>query len=529
MTASNANLESKNARNSAKRVAKNTGFLYARMAITVFISLYITRLVIGSLGVEDFGVYNLVAGMVAMLVFLNAAMASATQRFMSYARGQKDNDKQKNIFNVSIVLHLIVAFLVITLIEVVGYFLFDGVLDIPVNRIEAAKFVFHFMVVSTFFTIISVPYDAVINARENMFFVAVIGVSEAFLKLGVAVYITFTDYDKLISFGLLMAGVAITVLLIKVVYCHINYIEVELHIKKYFNLTLFKEMGGFASWSFLGTSTSMLSFYGQGIVLNVFFGPIVNAAQAVAAQVNGQLSAFSTIMMQALNPMIVKSEGSGNRELMLKASLLGAKLSFFLLMMFCIPVMVEMPIIFNFWLGNTPEHTVVFCQLLLIKTLIYQLVLPLNTSIRAVGNIKDYEIIKSSISFMPLIVSYILFSLGFPAYIIYLVFIVEAIISSSITLYFCKKLCNLDIKIFVINTFLRCVISFVTVLALVNFVGFFIENDFIRLIVKTIFSMFTFVFVVFYIGFSKKEREVNTEVIKKISAKMKFKLLKNNV
>jgi len=511
--------ETSTAHNSAKRVAKNTGFLYLRMAITVFISLYVTRLVLGSLGIEDFGIYNLVAGMVAMLVFLNAAMAAASQRFMSYAQGEGNTDKQKNIFNVSVLLHFFIGIAVVLLLEVVGYFLFENVLDIPQNRMQAAKYVFQFMVVSTFFTIISVPYDAVINAHENMLFVAITGVLEAFIKLAIAIYITYTDFDKLISFGLLMAVSAIVMLLIKRIYCHKNYSEVDINVNKYFDKKLFKEMGGFASWSFLGSSTSMLSFYGQGIVLNMFFGPVVNAAQAVAAQVNGQLSAFSTTMMQALNPMIVKSEGRGDRGLMLKASLLGAKLSFFLLMMFCVPVLAEMPTLFKWWLGDYPAHAIIFCQLLLVKTLIYQLVLPLNTSIQAVGDIKTYEISKSFLAFFPLIIGYMFFSMGLPAYFIYIVFIVEALFSSIITLFFCRRYCDLNIREFVVNVFIRCVLSFIIVLLLVFSVGGIIENDFIRLIVKTSSSIMIFVFTVYFIGLNKEEKHMSIMIIKKIWTK----------
>lgn len=503
-----------------KKVAVNTGFLYFRMLITVFISLYITRLLLGSLGVKDFGIYNLVAGMISMLVFLNAAMTSATQRFMSYAQGENETNKQKKIFNVSIILHLIIGFVLVLFIEIIGYFLIDSTLDIPVNRIDAAKYVFHFMVISTFFVVISVPYDAVINARENMFFVAVVGVVEAFLKLAVAVFVTYTENDKLITFGLLMALVSILILITKRIYCHKNYTEVEINIKKHFDYNLFKEMGRFASWSFLGTSSSMVSFYGQGVLLNIFFGPIVNAAQAIAAQVNGQLSAFSTTMMQALNPMIVKSEGSGDRKLMLKASLFGAKVSFFLTMMFCVPVMVEMPVLFTLWLGEVPQHTIVFCQLLLVKTMVYQLVLPLNTSIGAVGNIKGYELIKSSVAVMPLIISYFLFSLGYPAFYIYIVFIGEACVSSIITLYFCKKHCGLNIKEYLSNVFLRCLCSIVIVVVLVSSVNFLLDDELIRVLVKTTLFVFIFVLSLLLVGFNKEERSILTITMKSLYTKI---------
>jgi len=314
----------------AKRVAKNTGILYVRMAITVFLSLYITRLVLAALGAENFGIFNLVGGAIAMLSFLNGAMSSASQRFMSYAQGEGDHKKQKYIFNVSTLLHFFIAIAVVILLELAGYFFFNGLLKIDPDRMYAAKIIYQFLIVSTFFTVISVPYDAVINAHENMLFVAITGIIESILKLGIAFYITYTNFDKLISYGLLMASLAILMLIIKQIYCHIKYEEVTINIRKYRDKDIFKEMTGFAGWSFLGSSSSLIANYGQGIVLNIFFGTFVNAAQGISIQVSGQLSAFATTMMKALNPVLAKSEGAGNRKLMIKASMIGSKVSFFM-------------------------------------------------------------------------------------------------------------------------------------------------------------------------------------------------------
>jgi O-antigen/teichoic acid export membrane protein len=515
------NKNKENAHQGAKRVAKNTGFLYARMAITVFISLYVTRLILSSLGAEDFGIYNLVGGMVAMLMFLNAAMAAASQRFMSYAQGEGDISKQKNIFNVSTLLHFFIAIALVLFLEFVGYFLFEYVLTIPIERLVAAKYVFHFMVLSTFFTVISVPYDAVINAHENMLLVAVVGVFESFLKLAIAIYITDTNFDKLIVFGMLMALSTILLLIIKLIYCHKNYIEVEVNVKKYFDRKLFKEMRNFASWSFLGSATSMLSFYGQGIVLNIFFGPIVNAAQAIAAQINGQMSAFSTTMLKALNPMIVKSEGSGDRALMLKASMLGAKLSFFLLMFFCIPVMIEMPYIFSFWLTDVPDYSIIFCQLLLVTNLITQLFLPLRTAIAAVGNIKKMEIYTSFLNIFPLPICYAIFTLGFTPYTLYIVYIIQQIILAIIVLKFCKINCGLLVSNFLGDVIARCITTFIIILGITLCVSQYINNPKLSLVTVIATNCVCFIFSTWYIGFNKLERSNNKNMVKKIVLKFK--------
>ncbi|WFO15301.1 hypothetical protein M601_015935 [Cellulophaga baltica 4] len=491
----------------AKRVAKNTGFLYARMAITVFISLYTTRLILAALGATDFGIFNLVAGAIAMLAFLNSAMALATQRFMSYAEGKGDFDAQVGIFNVSIGLHLIIAVLVVLFMEGAGYFLFDGILEIPENRLYAAKFIFQCMVLSTFIGIISVPYDAVINAHENMFLVAILGIVEALIKLAIALYVTTTGFDKLISYGLLMAVMTIILLIIRRVYCHLKYEEVKINVRKYYSKALFKEMGNFAGWTFLGSSTSIISFYGQGLVLNMFFGPRVNAAHGISNQVSGQLGAFSTTMLKALNPVIAKSEGAGNRATMLKITEMGSKVSFFLLLILYVPVLIEMPYIFNLWLKEVPEYTIIFCRLLLIKNLIQQLFVSVDTSIRAVGNIRGFQISSAIASIFPLLICAGLFTIELPAYYLYIVFMLHAVINAYIILYFANKHCDLQYKPFMQNVVVRCFTTFILMAGCSLIPLFFMDEGFIRLITIGVLSFITYILFIWNIGFGKKEKE----------------------
>ena len=504
----------------ANRVAKNTLILYARMAITVFISLYATRLVLLALGAADFGVFNVVGGAIAMLTFLNAAMASATQRFMSYAQGEGNDQKQKNIFNVSVLLHFFIAIAVVLLLEGAGYFLFNGVLKIDADRMDEAKLIFQFLIVSTFFTIVSVPYDAVINAHENMLFVAILGILESILKLSIAFFITYTAFDKLASYGLLMASLAVLLLIIRRIYCHRKYEEVEINIRKHFDKELFKKMTSFAGWSFLGSSSSMIANYGQGIVINMFFGTVVNAAQGVAGQVSGQLGVFANVMLKALNPVIAKSEGAGDRNLMLKASLLGSKVSFFMLMFFYIPVLIEMPLIFKFWLKEVPEYAIIFCRLLLIRNLIEQLFLTLSFSIAAVGNIRQFQIVKSGLNFLPLLVSYILFSYAYPPYFLYLVFITYSIFNAGVILFFSKKYCGLSILSFLKYTASRVFVSFVLIVTVAVLPVLFMPEGLIRFLLVSGISFIAFLVIVWFVGLRNEEREIFGRMIKNITDKI---------
>lgn len=506
----------------AKRVAKNTGFLYARMAITVFISLYSTRLVLAALGATDYGIFTVVAGAIAMLTFLNAAMTSSTQRFMSFAEGKGDFKAQVSIFNVSVLLHWIIGLTVIILLEIAAYFLFDGVLEIPENRIYAAQVIYQCMVLSTFFRIISVPYDAVINAHENMFFVAVLGVFEAFIKLGIAFYITSTVFDSLIAYGFLMALLEIVLLLIRRVYCHRSYSEVIINIRKHYDTGLFKEMGNFAGWSFLGSSTTMFSQYGQGVVLNMFFNPKINASHGIANQISGQMGAFATTMLKALSPAITKSEGAGGRANMLKMTLLGSKISFLLLIVMTIPVLIEMPFIFEFWLVDVPPYAILFSRMILINKLIEQLFVPIDTAIRAVGKIKDYQIAISILAILPLPICASFFYFDFPPYFLYVVLMFYVVSHAIIILYYAQKYCGLTIASFFKQTFFRSSMTFSMIIVLSYLPVFFMTEGFIRLVVVVIISVVVFLLASWYIALTTNEKQQLEPILKNLLNKVKY-------
>lgn len=512
----------------AKRVAKNTGFLYARMAITVFISLYSTRLVLAALGITDFGIFNVVAGAISMLTFLNAAMSSATQRFMSFAEGKGDFQAQVGIFNVSVLLHWVIGFAVVLLLELAALFLFDGILEIPKDRMYAAKVIYQCMVFSTFFKIISVPYDAVINAHENMFLVAVLGVLEAFLKLGIAVYITYAQFDGLITYGFLMAIMAVVLLIIRRLYCHRTYDEVTVNIRKHYKKTLFNEMGSFAGWSFLGSSTSMIANYGQGIVLNMFFGPVVNAAQGIANQVSGQLGAFSTTMLSALNPAIAKNEGAGKRSSMLKMTAMGSKMSFFLLAFMCVPVLVDMPYILNLWLKDVPAYAVIFCRLLLLRNLIELITYPLSMSIKAVGNIKEFQIASTLLNIVPLCLAFIFFKWGYAPYFLYYIFIGYSLVNGMMILRYAQKYTGIAVADFLLNVVLRCFLVLFLGLLMTSIPFVFMEENIVRLLVGIIISVLTISGFIYFIGLKSEERVLLLNLLNSISLSFKNKFLSKN-
>lgn len=424
----------------AHRVIKNTGYLYAKMGITMFVSLYTTRLILNGLGAADFGIFNIVGGAIAMLGFLNAAMASATQRFMSYAEGEGNKEKQKYIFNISIVLHAAIAAIVGIALVGAGYFFFNGVLNIPADRIFAAQVVYGSLIISTMFTVMSVPYDAALNAHENMRYYALVGILESFLKLAVAFACVYTASDKLIVYGILMACIPLFTLSIMRVYCHKHYEECTLAPRRYYDKTLMKEMTGFAGWTFTTTATSMATQYGFGIVINHFFGVLLNAAQGIAGQLSGMLMAFSANAQKAFNPILVKSEGGGDRKSLIYGTIVGCKVSFFIFGLFSLPFILMMPEILKIWLANVPEWAVLFCRLQLLRTLLEQITLNLTTALNAEGNIKSYSIVRSVLYILPLILTIICFRCGGQPYWMYILWILFwCILGGICALYYCRK------------------------------------------------------------------------------------------
>ena len=503
------------------RVFKNTAILYARMAITVVISLYSTRLILNALGAEDFGLFNLVGGAIAMLGFLNGSMAAATQRFISFSQGAGDFEKVKRIFNMSILLNAGVAILAVVLLEIAGYFFFHSVFNISPDRVGVGKLIYQFMVASTFVTILSVPYEAVITSHENMLFFAVISILEAVLKLAIAFYITYAKADHLYLYGLMTAILSVILLIIRRIYCKRKYPECAINVKQHYDMGLFKEMTGFAGWSLLGSASSMIANYGQGIVLNMFFGTLVNAAQGISSQISGQLAVFSLTLVKVVNPIIDKSEGGKNREGMLNAAMALGKFSFILMMILYIPFMIEAKFIFTLWLKTIPDYTIIFCRLLFVKLLIEYLFSPLNLAIMAVGKIKSYQIISTILTIFPLPISIVFFYFKFPPFFLYIIFLIYAIANSVIVLYFAKINCKLSIKRFITENVLVCFFSSLILLfsCLIPFI--LMESSIFRALFVFFIALAEGLLVIYFKGVSVNQRK---DIFK--SMRLKIKALK---
>lgn len=504
----------------ANKVIKNTGFLYAKMGITVFISLYTTRLLLSALGAIDFGIFNVVGGAIAMLGFLNAAMAGATQRFMSIAEGEGKPEKKKAIFNISIVLHLVIAVIVGLVLLIAGYFFFNGILNIPDNRVYAAKVVYGSMIISTMFAVMTVPYEAVLNSYENMLYYAIVGVIESSLKLAVAFIVVYAMQDKLIIYGILMALISVLVMVIMRVYCHRHYEECIFAPKHYWDRSLMKAMTGFAGWNLLNNASRMISQYGMSVVLNSFFGAVLNAAQGISNQISGQLMAFSTTMIKAVSPMIAKSEGAGEREKMLNASLLSAKYGYLLFAIFAVPFLLETPYILDIWLEKVPDWAVVFVRLQLILLLIEQLTLMIGRSVEVQGDIKVYFALQSFLNVLPIILAYLFFSLGFPPYYLYIIWIlIVGIISGGVAVYFAKLKCGLKYSDLVRKVLYPSLLPTAGMLILGVIPIYWLDESFLRLLFVATLTTISF-FLLTYVIMPQEERLVISRLIPLLKTKI---------
>lgn len=436
----------------SSRILRNTGYLYLKMAITVFFSLYTTRLVLASLGEVDYGIFNIVGGAISMLLFLNVAMAGATQRFLNYSEGEGDREKQRKVFNISIVLHVGVALAIGLLLLLSGLFFFHGILNIPGDRLDAAKVIYGSLIVSTLFTVMTVPYDAVINAHENMGYYAVVGILESLLKFGVALLTVRYGGDKLVFYGILMACIPLITMTILRTYCHRKYDECVVSPRDYWDTALFKEMSGYAGWNFLGAMSSVVGNHGNGVVLNHFFGVVLNAALGVANQLNGMLLSFSNSMLKALNPVIVKKEASGDRVSMLRYSFLGCKYSYLLFSIFTVPFLIETPFILDLWLKDVPPWAVIFTRFQIIRTMLEQLTISLATSLAAHGVIKQYNIASLVFNLIQIPILCLLFSMGASPIWYYVVIIsVMVIVEELVKLYYTHRLCGMRYADFAVS------------------------------------------------------------------------------
>lgn len=393
-----------------KRVAKNTLLLYGRMILLLLVSLYTSRIVLAALGFDDYGIYNVVAGAVTMFAFINAAMGNASSRYITFAIGKGDHDHSINVFNSSILVHALIALLIIILAETVGLWFLYNKMVIPAERFTAAFWVFQLSVISCVAIILCVPFNATIIAYEKMGAFAYISILDAVLKLGIAFAITVTTSDRLILYALLYLGVNLLNIVIYQIYC-IRKFEI-VRFRKLKDYSILKEMTGFAGWSLIGNLAYLGYTQGLNLLLNIFFGPVVNAARGIAYQIQGAVKGFITNFQMAVNPQITKSYATEDYTRLHNLIIFGSKFSFCLLLCIILPISLDIQPILDLWLKNVPHYSAPFAILTMAALLIDTLSNPLGIANNATGKIRNYQIVEGGTLLLIVPVSYIVLKCG---------------------------------------------------------------------------------------------------------------------
>lgn len=435
-----------------KKIAKNTLMLYFRMILTMFVSLYTSRIVLNVLGVEDYGTYNVVGGIVTTFGFINGAMSSATQRFLSFDIGKNDYTQLRKTFNATRTIHLGITLLIFVLAETIGLWFVQTQLKLPEGRAGAAVWIYHFAVLSFMLSIYQVPYNALIFARERMNIYAYLSIVEVTLKLLIVFLLNWIIFDKLILYGILTFSVSLFMIVFYRIYCWKHYDETHFEFVK--DKSLYKTLISYSGWNLFGNIAVVAKSQGVTILLNIFFGTVVNAAQAISNQISGAVSQFVFNFQIASNPQIIKSYASREKEYMNQLMIRTSKFSFYLLYILALPIMLEAQYIIRLWLKMVPPYTVLFTILILISILIDTVSGPLMIGIQATGEIKLYQTIVGLLQILILPLSYLFFSLGEPPESTFVV----SILISMLALIFRLKLIKKQMQEFVIHQFVYDVV-----------------------------------------------------------------------
>lgn len=493
-------------------VVKNTIMLYFRQILIMLVSLYTVRVVLNVLGAEDYGIYNVVAGVVTMFGFISGAMATASQRYFSFDLGKNDIEHLKITFNVTFQIYIILALIIITLAETLGVWFVNHWLVIPLERMTAANWIFQAAIVSFLLTLITTPYMACIIAHENMNVYAYVSIIETGLKLGIVFLLKVLPYDKLAVYGLLLSAVALINTSIYRLYCHKHYVECKLHFVK--DKALFKEIISYSGWNLFGASVGVVKNQIINILLNMSFGAVVNAARAVASQVNSAVTSFSHNFSTALRPQIIKTYAAEQKDECKRLVYRGCRFTFYLMYIFALPLILEMDIILKFWLKNPPEFAVIFTRLALIDAVIDSISFPLMTIAQATGKIKFYQGVVGGILLCNLPVSYIVLKLGAPAYSVMIIAICITFFAFIVRLFIVRKLAGLSIKQFITNTAISCVVVAVISAVIPVIICFNMDESWLRFLIVGFISVLCTIISVLYIGMTKIERIAIVEKVK---------------
>lgn len=487
-----------------KRIAKNTILLYIRMFFAMVVQLFTSRIVLNTLGVTDYGIYNVVGGVVTMLGFLNGTMSVATQRYLTFELGRNNFSRLQTIFSTTLQIHAMLSAILILFAETVGLWFLNYKMQIPIERQEAAFWVFQCSILASVVSIMSVPYNADIIAHEKMSAFAYISILEIVLKLVIVYLLVLSPIDKLILYAILTLLVQLLIRLCYSYYCNKHFAESKY--KHCLDKRLFKELTSFAGWNLTPNIVAVLNNQGMNILLNLFFGPAVNAARGIAVQVQSSMNQLCGNFQMAINPQIIKSyaaeEYNRTKSLMFRS----ARFSFYLLFIMALPMLCETNYVLTLWLKIVPENTVIFVRIMIGCILLWTFTNPMCTVADATGNIKRMNLVHSLIVVLALPASWIALKCGAPAYSAFLLVFLSEIISAIVRLYILRSLTGFSVMSFTKEVFLRAFLVACISCILPIALCLIMDSNFLRLVLTILLSVICVAIIGYIIGITKEER-----------------------
>lgn len=501
-----------------KRIAKNTLFLYIRMFVTMAVTLYTSRVILQALGVDDFGLFNVIAGVISMMGILNSAMSVATNRYLAFELGKSGEQSEvlHKTFCINFKIYIILCVVFAVLAETVGLWFVNSSLNIPAERILAANWVYQFMIVSVVAGLLVTPYNAAIIAHEQMSIYAYMSLFDVFMKLAIVYALSLTSFDRLIVYGALFSLVSCLTTFAYYIYCKIHYAECKY--TSYKDPKLFRELISYTGWNLFGSGAAIARDQGLNMVLNIFFGTAVNAARGLAAQVNSAVSVFFSNFFSAVRPQITKLYASECLEEMYILVARSSRFSYYLILLLALPIFIETPNILTIWLGTVPKNTVEFARLVILTTAVDAIANPLMTVAHATGKIKLYQSAVGTITILTLPVSYVFLKLGYPPVTVFYVTFVLTVLAFIVRFYIVKRLVpGFPVRKYSLDVFALCIVvtlaSALPSLA-VNCIEF--DNIWLTLPLCALYALFV-IFAVYLFGLQKGERNyLNSFVSQKL-------------
>ena len=503
-----------------KRIAKNTLFLYLRMILVLVVSLYTTRVVLNALGAVDYGIHNVVAGFVTMFAFLNTSMSNGIQRFYNFKLGKEGEEALTQVYNTALLIQGILAIIVVILLETVGLWYLETKMVIPIERMPTARWIYQFSVLSLVLVIMQIPYSAAIMAHERMNYYAYVSIIDVGLKLAVALWLPHARHDKLLVYGAYIMIVHIINFLLYFIYSKYNFKSIKL--QRGFHKDLFKDMLSFSGWNVLGTFAYMLKNQGLNVLLNAFFGPVVNAARGVSATIGGAIHGFQGNIVTAFRPQTVQSYAAGNYSRVKSLMFSLSKISYLMLFMLSMPVIIELPYILHLWLGDTvPDYTVPFTILMLVIMVFSSLNTPLSQVVHATGKMKNYQIGTSVVMCSILPVAWIVLRIGGSPITVYVVSLVMTIINQAVCMFLLKKIFEYSILEYLKEVILPCFIVTIIATILPIIVRLLLPTSFLRLVLVIVMGVLGTAIISYYLVLNQYEKSMISEFIRKVLKKNK--------